>query len=92
MFFKERRIAYHFINIQEKPMSRGELESVMRYIAADDLIDPESKEYKKQQLQYMKFDPLSKLLEFPLLLRTPVVRSKTYATCGLDQEGWKKFI
>lgn len=73
-------------------MSRGELESVMRYISADKLIDPESKEFKKQQLQYMRFDPLSKLLESPLLLRTPVVRSKNHATCGLDQEGWKKFI
>ena len=29
MFFKERNIDYHFVNIQEKPMSKGELESVM---------------------------------------------------------------
>lgn len=92
MFFKERRLPYHFINIQDKPMSRGELESVVRYVPADQLVDPESKEYKKQQLQYIQYDPLSKILEYPLLLRTPVVRSKAFATCGYDPEGWKRFL
>ncbi len=92
MFFKERRVSYHFINIEEKPMSRGELESVIRSIAAEELVDPESKEYKKQQLQYIQFDPLSKLMEFPLLLKTPVVRTRDRATCGYDPEGWKSFL
>ncbi len=92
MFFKERNIDYHFVNIQEKPMSKGELESVMRFVPAEDLVDPESQEYKKQQLQYMKYSPLDKLLESPLLLRTPVVRSKTFATAGYDPEGWKRFL
>lgn len=92
MFFKERGVSYHFVNIQEKPMSRGELESVSRNIPLEELIDPESKEYKKQSLQYMKYDPLDKLLEYPLLLKTPVVRSRERSTCGLDLEGWKSFL
>ncbi len=92
MFFKERRIDYHFINIEEKPMSRGELESVIRSVPVEELIDPESKEYKKQQLQYIQYNPLEKLLEYPLLLRTPVVRTRDRATCGYDPEGWKAFL
>ena len=92
MFFKERRVAYHFVNIEEKPMSKGELESVMRWIAVEELIDPESKEYKKLQLQYMKYNPLQKLLEHPLLLHTPVVRSSKGAVCGHHPEKWKELI
>ncbi|MCB1166886.1 MAG: ArsC family transcriptional regulator, partial [Leptospiraceae bacterium] len=92
MFFKERRVAYHFVNIEEKPMSKGELESVMRWIPAEELIDPESKEYKKLQLQYMKYNPLQKLLEHPLLLRTPVVRSSVGAVSGYEPQKWKELI
>ena len=42
-FFKERRISFHFKDITEKPLSRGELENISRKIKPEELIDTESK-------------------------------------------------
>lgn len=92
MFFKERRIPYQLINMAEKPMSRGELNSVLGSVAADDLIDKESKAFQSQGLQYMKFDPVEKLLENPALFKTPIVRDQKRATSGYQPDVWKKWM
>jgi arsenate reductase (glutaredoxin) len=92
MFFKERRIDYQFVNLEEKPMSRGELQSVLDSVSPDELIDRESKEFRKQNLGYMKFDIASKLLENPLLFKTPIVRESKRATSGFAPDIWKKWI
>ena len=88
-FFKERRITYQFINLLEKNMSKGELLSVMRAVGEKNLIDCEGKEYKKDQLAYMEFDVLEKLLENPLLFNTPIVRKGEKAAAGYAPEVWK---
>jgi len=92
MFFKERKIPYQWINLSEKPMSRGELMSVLGSVSAQDLIDPESKAYKKMNLGYMKFDIPEKLLEEPALFRTPIVRDGKKATAGYQPDIWKQWI
>ena len=91
-FFEERRIPFHFIELSEKPMSRGELESVCRVLDPESLLDTEGKLYRKQNLQYMKFDIFEKLLEEPLLFRTPIVRNGKMATVGYVPERWKEWI
>ena len=92
MFFKERRIPYHLVNLTEKPMSKGELQSVLASVPPEKLMDPDSKTYKSQNLQYMKFDIVSKLLEEPGLFRTPVVRNGKKATAGFEPDIWKQWI
>lgn len=92
MFFKERRIPFHSVNLAEKPMSRGELQSVLASVSAEDLLDRESKAFKAQNLQYMKFDIVAKLLEAPALFKTPIVRNGKKATAGFEPEVWKKWI
>ncbi|HMU83606.1 MAG TPA: arsenate reductase family protein [Leptospiraceae bacterium] len=92
MFFKERRITYQFINLAEKPMSRGELTSVMASIPAEELIDTESRAYVSAGLQYMKFNIAEKLLEEPRLFKTPIVRDAKRATAGFAPEIWKKWL
>ena len=44
-YFKERRIKFQFIDLKEKEMSKGELQSVMRAVGGiDAVIDPDAKD------------------------------------------------
>ena len=90
-FFKERIIQFHFRDLTEKGISKGELENISRTIALDDLIDTESKQYKKRGMQFMVFDMEEKLLEDPLLIKTPIVRNGKDATVGYKPDVWKNW-
>lgn len=91
-FFKERSVQIQFINLEEKAVSKGELESISRNVPLSELIDPNSKEYKKRQLQYMDFDLEKELLEHPLLLKTPIVRNGRKAAVGVNTDIWKQWL
>lgn len=90
-FFKERRIPFHFRDLNEKALAKGELENICRNIPIDDLIDRDGKQYKKRNLQYMVFDIEEELLTDPLLLKTPIVRNGKEATLGYQPEIWKNW-
>ncbi len=91
-FFKERGIKYHFRNLNEKGISKGELENIKRAIPLEELIDKNGKEFKKRNLQYMVYDTETELLENPLLFKTPVVRNGKKVTLGYQPEIWKQWI
>lgn len=91
-YFKERRIKFQFIDLREKEMSKGELQSVMRAVGGlDALIDPKAKDQDTVALitylaESQKFD---KLLENQQVLREPIVRNGKQATVGYDPDTWK---
>ena len=87
-YFKERNISFHFIDLNEKGLSKGELESISQSIGKDKLIDRESKEFEKSQLKYMAFDPIEEIIKNPLLLKTPIVREGKKAVNGLREDIW----
>lgn len=91
-FFKERRIAFHFRDLAEKGLTKGELENISRVIPFDELIDTEGKRYNERGMQYMKFDTEEELLNDSLLLKTPIVRNGNLVTVGYQPEIWKKWI
>ncbi len=91
-FFKERRIDFHFKDLNVKGLSKGELNNITRSIDLEDLIDKEGKQYKKRNLQYMVYDLEEELLEDPLLLKTPIVRNGNKSTVGYEPEIWKEWI
>lgn len=91
-FFKERGIKIHQIDLTEKGMSKGELSSVSRSVPFEELIDKNGKEYEKMNLKFIKHDIEKVLLENPRLIRTPVVRNGTKATCGFHENIWKEWI
>ncbi|MFZ5946427.1 MAG: arsenate reductase family protein [Stygiobacter sp.] len=90
-FFKERRIPFHFRDLNEKGLSKGELENIIRKISLEDLLDKEGKQYKKRNLQFMVFNLEEELLNDPLLLKTPIVRNGTEVTIGYQPEVWKNW-
>ena len=91
-YFKERRIKFQFIDLREKEMSKGELQSVMRAVGSlDALIDPKAKDQDTVALitylaESQKFD---KLLENQQVLREPIVRNGKQATVGYEPDTWK---
>ncbi len=91
-FFKERRVAVHFIDLSEKPLSRGELNSIRSAVGLENLIDTEGKEYQRQNLKYQKYDIEQVLLDNPGLLKTPIVRFGPKATLGYQPDVWRKWL
>ena len=91
-YFKERRIKFQFIDLREKEMSKGELQSVMRAVGGlDALIDPKAKDQDAVALitnlaESQKFD---KLLENQQVLCEPIVRNGKQATVGYEPDTWK---
>ncbi len=90
-FFKERRIPFHFRDLNEKGLSKGELENITRKIFLEDLLDKEGKQYKKRNLKFMVFNLEEELLNDPLLLKTPIVRNGNEVTLGYQPEVWKNW-
>lgn len=88
-YFKERGITFQFINLAEKGLSKGELNSVKAAIGIDNLIDREGKEYKRRNLQYLTHNIEEELLNHPLLFKTPIVRNGSQVTIGYMAEVWK---
>jgi len=91
-FFKERNIKFHFVDLAEKGISKGELQNISKIIPLPDLIDTNSKEYERLNLKYMKFDIEEELLAHPLLIKTPIVRSGKKISCGSDPQNWKEIV
>lgn len=91
-FFKERNIVYHFRDLSEKGISKGELENIKQVIPMDELIDKEGKQFKKRGFEYMVYDIETELLKDALLFKTPVVRNGRLATVGYQPELWKEWI
>lgn len=91
-YFKERRIKVQFIDLKEKEMSKGELQSVMRAVGGiDAVIDPNAKDqdtvaFITYLAESQKFD---KLLENQQILREPIVRNGQKATVGYCPDVWK---
>lgn len=88
-WFKERSIKFQMIDLVQKGMSRGELESVIRAVGGiDALIDPHSRSFA--ELSYLEYDEDKKarLLKDAGLIRSPVVRNGRAATVGYCPEIW----
>src|SRR3954469_13611001 len=91
-FFAERRVKTHFVDLMERAASLGELRRFVQKFGIDRLIDKESKRYEELGLRHARYsaDPwLDKLVDEPLLLRMPLVRSGNALTVGLAEQDWK---
>lgn len=91
-FFKERRIQFHFRDLNEKGITKGELDNITKVIPLEELIDREGKQFKKRNMKFMVFNIEEELLEDPLLFNTPIVRNEKEVTLGYQPEIWKKWL
>lgn len=91
-YFKERRVKFQFIDLKEKGMSKGELESVARAVGGiDAVIDPKAKDTDTVALvQHLAADQkFEKVLDNQQILREPIVRNGRQATVGYEPDVWK---
>ncbi len=91
-FFKERGIKIQAVDLKEKGLSKGELQSVVQAVGGiEKVLDPDTKE--RDLLVMMQYivpeERFEKLLENPSLLKQPIVRNGKKATVGYCPEVWK---
>jgi arsenate reductase len=91
-YFKERKISYQFIDLTIKGLSKGELNSIKKFIDLKNLINTEGKEYQSSNLRYIIHNTEDIVLNNPLLFKTPIVRNTTKAaTVGYCPDTWKQW-
>ena len=94
-FFAERRIKTHFVDLQERPASPGELKRFAQKFGVEALVDRQSRRFLDLGLAAARLSDerwLDKLVEQPLLLRMPLVRHGTLLTIGDATETWQGWI
>lgn len=93
-FFKERGIKFQFIDMKEKGMSKGEFNSVAQVNGGlENMINWQGKD--QNILALIKYlaeeDKLTKVLDNPQVIKTPVVRNGKKSTLGYCPEVWKEW-
>jgi len=91
-FFAERRVKTHFVDLNERAASLGELKRFVQKFGLDRLLDKDSKRYEELGLRHTRYSDetwLNKLADEPLLLRMPLVRNGNALTVGLAEQDWK---
>ena len=88
-FFAERRIKVHFVDLNERQPSLGELRRFADKFGLQELLDRESRRYADLGRPVATLERLS---AEPLLLRMPLVRNKQHLTVGLAEDTWKEWI
>jgi len=94
-FFGERRIAVHFVDLDERPAARGELRRFAERFGPVALIDKGGARYKALGLRVAGDSPqrlLDRALTEPRLLRTPLVRNGGKVTVGHTPDDWQAWI
>jgi arsenate reductase-like glutaredoxin family protein len=94
-FFAERRIAVHFVDLRERPATRGELRRFAERFGAAALIDRESPRFRALGLHVAGDSPermVERALGEPRLLRTPLVRSGGQVTVGHAPDTWRAWV
>ena len=84
-FFAERRIKVHFVDLNERPASPGELRRFAEKFGLQALLDRDSRRFAELGRPVATLERLS--LE-PLLVRMPLVRYQQQLTIGPAQETW----
>ena len=91
-FFAERRIKTHFVDLNERAASLGELKRFAQKFGVEKMLDRESKRFAELGLRQALYSPdywLGKLADEPLLLRMPLVRNGSKLTIGEAEAEWK---
>ena len=94
-FFKERRVATHFVDLRRKALAPGELRRFVERLGARALADEDGKVWREAGLGYMRMDDAElavRLLGDARLLRLPLVRRGNDVTAGEAEAAWKAWL
>ena len=94
-FFAERRIKTHFVDLMERAASPGELRRFADKFGVGALVDREAKRLVELGLQHSRMSDVQwfdRLVDEPLLLRMPLVRSGSQLTVGAAEDQWNAWM
>jgi len=94
-FFAERRIKTHFVDLNERAASLGELKRFVDRFGLDRVLDRASRRFDELGLRHARLSDerwVEKLADEPLLLVMPLVRSGNLLTVGLAEQDWKAWM
>jgi len=89
-YFKERKIKFQFVDLTILGLSKGELQSVKATLGLKMLVNLESKDYKRLNMdRIISIEGReAMLLNNPSLYKTPIVRNGKKATVGYEPDVW----
>ena len=87
-FFAERRIKTHFVDLNERAASVGELRRFAERFGIEALVERDGHRFKAMGLRAA----LEKLSLEPLLLRMPLVRCQQQLTIAAAEEVWTNWV
>lgn len=94
-FFAERRVKTHFVDLMERPASKGELRRFVQKFGITAMVDQTSRRYQELGLRHARMSDeswIDRLAAEPLLLRMPLVRSSSKVSIGADEVTWKQWM
>jgi arsenate reductase-like glutaredoxin family protein len=94
-FWSERRVKVHFVDLNERPASKGELQRFVQKFGVTPLIDRGSRRYADLGLGAARLGDerwMQYLLEEPLLLTQPLTRFGAKLTVGAAEPEWKAWL
>ena len=94
-FFAERRVTTHFVDLDERAASPGELRRFAQRFGVDALLDRGSRRFGDLGLAHARLSDerwIEKLAAEPLLLRMPLVRWQQRVSIGVAEAEWKAWM
>ena len=91
-FFAERRVKTHFVDLNERAASLGELRRFVQKFGLDRTHRSRVEAIRRARPAHARLSDerwLEKLADEPLLLRMPLVRNGNALTIGLAEQDWK---
>ena len=93
-FFAERRVKTHFVDLNERAASPGELRRFAQKFGLEALVDRASRRFEELGLGAARYGEerwLDLLAAEPLLLRMPLVRAQQKLTIGAAESTWREW-
>ena len=94
-FFSERRIKTHFVDLNERAASVGELKRFSQKFGVLALVDRDSNRFQELVLAHARLSDerwLEKLVDEPTLLKMPLTRYAHRLTIGLAEDEWQSWL
>jgi arsenate reductase-like glutaredoxin family protein len=94
-FFRERRVAVHFVDLRKRPIAPTELRRFTDRLGAAALLDEGSKAYRDAGLAFLRLDDagiVARVSADPRLLRLPLVRHGAEVTAGPAEQTWAVWL
>ena len=94
-FFKERRLAIHFVDLRRKPIAPGELRRFTDRLGNAYVLDTEGRAYRSAGLGHLRMDDreiVDRLLADQRLLLLPLVRRGNDVSAGPAEATWRAWL